>query len=67
MHTSLNYLDQHILDILGHGFKCLDIMGLDILGLDILGIIRQKWHFHDRTLLGLAVFRVAFGHLYESC
>ena len=27
----------------------------------------EKWHFHDRTLLRLAVFRVAFGHLYESC
>ena len=25
----------------------------------------EKWHFHDRTLLRLAVFRVAFGHLYE--
>ena len=24
-------------------------------------------HFHYRTLLRLAVFRVAFGHLYESC
>ena len=27
----------------------------------------EKWHFHDRTLLGLAVFRVDFGHFYESC
>ena len=26
----------------------------------------EKWHFHDRTHLRLAVFRVAFGHLYES-
>ena len=26
-----------------------------------------KWHFCNRTLLCLAVFRVAFGHLYESC
>ena len=31
LHTSLeNYLDYHILDILGHGSKCLDIMGLGI-------------------------------------
>ena len=22
----------------------------------------EKWHFHDRTLLRLVVFRVAFGH-----
>ena len=35
-----NYLDYHILDILGHGSKCLDIMGLDLLGLDILGRLR---------------------------
>ena len=27
----------------------------------------EKWHFGYRTLLHLAVFRVAFGHLYESC
>ena len=27
----------------------------------------RKWHFHYRTLLHLAVFHVAFGHLYESC
>ena len=27
----------------------------------------KKWHFHDRTLSGLAAFRVVFGHLYESC
>ena len=27
----------------------------------------EKWHFCYRTLLRLAVFRVAFGHLYESC
>ena len=27
----------------------------------------EKWHFHDRTLSGLAVFLVAFGHLCESC
>ena len=33
--------------ILGHGSKCLDIMGLDFLGLDILGIIQ----FHTRLLL----------------
>ena len=25
-----NYLDYHVLDILGHGPKCLDIMGLDL-------------------------------------
>ena len=37
-----NYLDYHILDILGHGSKCLDIMGLDLLGLDILGIARYS-------------------------
>lgn len=37
--THLNYLDHHILDILGHGSKCLDLMRLDPLGLDILGII----------------------------
>ena len=23
----------------------------------------EKWYFHDRTLLRLVVFRVAFGHL----
>ena len=28
---------------------------------------RGKWHFCYCTLLRLAVFRVAFGHLYESC
>ena len=28
---------------------------------------RRKWHFCYRTLLRLAVFRVAFGHLCESC
>ena len=33
-----NYLDYHILDILAHGPKCLDIMGLDLLGLDLLGL-----------------------------
>ena len=27
----------------------------------------QKWHFHDRTLLHLAVFYMALGHWYESC
>ena len=27
----------------------------------------EKWHFCYHTLLCLAVFRVAFGHLYESC
>ena len=27
----------------------------------------EKWHFCNRTLLCLAVFHVAFGHLYESC
>ena len=27
----------------------------------------EKWRFHDRTLSGLAAFRVAFGHLCESC
>ena len=27
----------------------------------------EKWHFCYHTLLRLAVFRVAFGHLYESC
>ena len=27
----------------------------------------EKWHFHDRTLLHLAVFRVIFGHLYQPC
>ena len=27
----------------------------------------EKWHFCYRTLLRLAVFRMAFGHLYESC
>ena len=27
----------------------------------------EKWHFCYRTLLRLAVFRVAFGQLYESC
>ena len=27
----------------------------------------KKWHFCNRTLLCLAVFHVAFGHLYESC
>jgi len=27
----------------------------------------ENWHFHYRTLLRLAVFSVAFGHLYESC
>ena len=27
----------------------------------------EKWYFCYRTLLRLAVFRVAFGHLYESC
>ena len=43
-YTSLNYLDYHILGILGHGSKCLDIMGLDILGLDILGIICSYLH-----------------------
>ena len=44
LHNSLeNYLDYHILDILGHGSKCLDIMGLDILGLDILGIIHHEF------------------------
>ena len=31
--TLKNYFNYHILDILGHGSKCLDIMGLDILGL----------------------------------
>ena len=42
LHNTLeNYLDYHILDVLGHGSKCLDIMGLDHLGLDILGIIRM--------------------------
>ena len=34
-----------------------------ILLLNIVG----KWHFHDRTLLHLAVFRVAFDHLHEPC
>ena len=39
LHNSLeNEGNYHILDILGHGSKCLDIMGLDLLGLDILGI-----------------------------
>ena len=32
-------LDEHFLDILGNGSKCLDIMDLDLLVLDILGII----------------------------
>ena len=27
----------------------------------------ENWYFHYRTLLLLAVSRVAFGHLYESC
>ena len=27
----------------------------------------EKWHFCNRTLLRLTVFRVAFGHLYGSC
>ena len=27
----------------------------------------KKWHFCYRTLLRLAVFCLAFGHLYESC
>ena len=27
----------------------------------------EKWYFCYRALLRLAVFRVAFGHLYESC
>ena len=27
----------------------------------------EKWYFCYRTLLRLAVFHVAFGHLYESC
>ena len=27
----------------------------------------EKRHFHYRTLLRLALFRMAFGHLYESC
>ena len=27
-----DYLDYSILDILGHGSKCLDVMGLDLLG-----------------------------------
>ena len=27
----------------------------------------EKWHFCYRTILRLAVFRVAFGHLYECC
>ena len=41
VHTLENYLDYHILDVLGHRSKCLDShnMGLDILGLDHLGII----------------------------
>ena len=26
----------------------------------------EKWHFCYPTLLRLAVFRVSFGHLYES-
>ena len=27
----------------------------------------EKWRFCYHTLLRLAVFRVAFGHLYECC
>ena len=27
----------------------------------------ENWHFCYHTLLRLAVFRVAFGHLYECC
>ena len=27
----------------------------------------EKWHFCYHTPLRLAVFRVAFGHLYECC
>ena len=27
----------------------------------------NKWHFCYRRLFCLTVFRVAFGHLYESC
>ena len=27
----------------------------------------ETWHFCNRTLLRLAVLRMAFGHLYESC
>ena len=30
-------------------------------------VLEEKWHFRYRTLLRLAVFRVAFEHLYESC
>ena len=47
-----------LLDILGHGSKCLDIMGLDISGLDILGIIRHnrvcsvKLTFHTCGIAG---------------
>ena len=50
LHNSLeNYLDYHILDILGHVSKCLDIMGLDLLGLDILGIIRYSTMHRSHT------------------
>ena len=41
-----------MLDILGHGSKCLDIMGLDILGLDILGII-LNWEWELRADHGI--------------
>ena len=27
----------------------------------------EKWHFCYHTLLRLAVFRMAYGHLYECC
>ena len=46
LHTSL--LDYHILDILGHGSKCLDIMALHVLGLDIVGIIRPDCYQPSR-------------------
>ena len=38
--------------------------------LNIVVITRKKdkkWHTHYRTLSHLAVFCMAFGHLYESC
>ena len=54
-HSPENYLDYHILDNLGHGSKCLDIMGLDILGLDIVGITRAPCGLiaHEKFGVGL--------------
>ena len=41
LHNSFE--NYHILDILGHGSKCLDIMGSDILGIIVF------WNFFNHT------------------